>query len=421
MFCSYCGVKANDGEFYCRACGKPLDIFPEEEAVSSSENYAPSYDEPDTSFENSTASYDESASLYGEGMTSYEDMTPSNVEPSTSYETSTASGKKMDFVKMQPLFNDFVDRASETASKAVDQAKTIASQTKDRMEKNSDKELEKAIKKNESKNKQKEGLVSNNYMGTNYMSTSELWTWLKKDSKRQQFYTNGGYEESEDEYIEDLREKISNNSIPAKIEKRKICWDRSDAVEQVYVVVPETKVVNPLTYLVQFCHVGDFTFVEEKTFITPPDLPERPGEKLTIPKGIAMLMLYIAAAAIICFLLSGFIRYEASSFILVSIFLIGLDIFIWYRYRKIFEYNKKCDEQLKKWNEAWDNWKKSIFLHSFQEDINGQLSRIFDSVYSSINQLNDEKFGDKKVLDVQDASGMNEMEELISRKREEYR
>ena len=400
MFCSYCGAKANDNEVFCQVCGKPLDIYPEVDTSSSSGETTPSYGE-------TTPSYGETDALKSESSPSYEAYPP--------------SGDDEKPVKMQPSFSDFVDRAQETASKAVDQAKALASQTKDRIEKSSDIELEKAIKRSESKNQQKDGIVSNNYKGSNYMSTSELWTWLKKDSKRQQFYTEGGFEESEAEYMEELQSKLENNSVPAKIEKRKICWDRSNAVEEVYVVVPETKVVNPLTYLVQFCHVGDFTFVEEKTFITPPDLPERPGEKLTIPKAIAMVMLYIAVAAVILFILSGFLRYEAGTCILASLILAGIDIFIWFRYKKIFDYNKKCEEQLKKWNEAWDNWKNSIFLHSFQEDINGQLSRIFDSVYSSINQLNDEKFKDKKVLDVQDNSGMNEMEELISRKREEYR
>lgn len=386
MFCSYCGEKVNDGEIYCHACGKPLDIYPDEESNPS----------------------------YGEAATS-------NTVSSHMYRDDTSSSEKDDAVKMQPSFSDFVGRAQETASKAVDQAKTMASQTKEKIEKSSDKELEKAIKRSEAKNIQKDGLVSNNYSGNNYMSTNELWTWLKKDSKRQQFYTQGGFEETEDKYIEDLQRKLGENNVPAKIEKRKICWDRSDAVEKVYVVVPETKVVNPLTYLIQFCHVGDFTFVEEKTFITPPDLPERPGEKLSIPKGIAMLMLYIALFACILFLVAMFMPREAAMLILFALVAAGVDVYIWTRYKKIFEYNKKCDEQVKLWNEAWDNWKKSIFLHSFQEDINGQLSRIFDSVYSSINQLNDEKFKDKKVLDVQDASGMNEMEELISRKREEYR
>lgn len=407
MFCSYCGAQVNDGEVFCNACGKPLDVY--------------SKTEPTPSILDRFSANEEPAPSHTEEVPSYEEPAFSNGEPAPSYEESAPSNKKMDFTKMQPFFNDFVDKASETASKAADRAKSIASQTKDKIEKSSDKELERAIKKNEARNKQKEGLVSNNYSGTNYMSTSELWTWLKKDSKRQQFYTDGGFGESENEYMEDLRGKLEDNSVPAKIEKRKICWDRSDATEEVYVVVPETKVVNPLTYLVQFCHVGDFTFVEEKTFITPPDLPERPGEKLPISKGTATLMLYLGVAAIVCFLAAAFAGRNGGSFILVAVVLGGIDAYLWYKNKKIFDYNKKCDEQMKKWNEAWDNWKKSIFLHSFQEEINGQLSRIFDSVYSSINQLNDEKFKDKKVLDVQDVNGMNEMEELISRKREEYR
>ena len=399
MFCSYCGAKVSGDMKFCGACGKPIDII----------------------YEEGTSNTEEPTPINGEPAFSPEELDYSYEEPNFSNGEADSTDAKSDATKMQPFFSGFMDKASETASKAVDQAKNIASQTKEKIEQSSDKELEKAIKKSESKNKLKEGLVSSNYRGSNYMSTSELWTWLKKDSKRQQFYTEGGYDESEEEYIEDLRNKIEHNSVPVDIEKRKICWDRSDAVEQVYVVLPKTNVVNPLTYLVQFSHVGDFTFVEEKTFITPPDLPEKPGEKLTLPKGIAMLMAYLGLIAVIFLLVTLFVPREAGVFILFAFILGVIDVALYMKYAKIFDYNKRCDEQLKKWNEAWDNWKTSIFLHSFQEDINGQLSRIFDSVYSSINQLNNEKFGDKKVLDVQDESRMNEMEELISRKREEYR
>ena len=89
--------------------------------------------------------------------------------------------------------------------------------------------------------------------------------------------------------------------------------------------------------------------------------------------------------------------------------------------RAIREHNAKCAAQERAWNAAWENWKNSIFLHSFQEDINGQLSRIFDAVFETIKQVNAELFSDAKSVEQEESSKMNELEQLIARRKDEYR
>ena len=88
--------------------------------------------------------------------------------------------------------------------------------------------------------------------------------------------------------------------------------------------------------------------------------------------------------------------------------------------RKLLEHNQKCMEQEKAWNAAWDNWQQNIFLHSFQEDINGEIGRIFDSVFDCIQQLNNELFKGQ-ALTRQEEQSMNELEQLIARRKDEYR
>ena len=100
---------------------------------------------------------------------------------------------------------------------------------------------------------------------------------------------------------------------------------------------------------------------------------------------------------------------------------------IWYGYsakqqlNALREHNKKCKQQEKAWTAAWDNWEDSIFLHSFQENINGQISRIYDAVFECIKQLNEEMFAQKASAEQQETRSMNEMEQQIARRKDDYR
>jgi hypothetical protein len=76
---------------------------------------------------------------------------------------------------------------------------------------------------------------------------------------------------------------------------------------------------------------------------------------------------------------------------------------------------------LAEWNGAWNKWQNSIFIHSFQEDANGQLSRIYDSVHTTINQLNELKYKDRKTMEDRDKNEMAELESMIKIKQQEYR
>ena len=91
------------------------------------------------------------------------------------------------------------------------------------------------------------------------------------------------------------------------------------------------------------------------------------------------------------------------------------------RLKEIKEHNEKCEKQLKAWNDTWNHWENSIFLHSFQEDINGQLSRIFDSVFECVKQVNQEIFNSKTISSDEERTSIYEMTEQIKNKREEYK
>lgn len=269
--------------------------------------------------------------------------------------------------------------------------------------------------------KQRNAAASN----TRYMSSTELWSWLKQNSKRQLFFNETPCDLNEEAFMERVAQKMDEHNVPASIECRDIQWDRSRVHKKTYFIKPMTDVVNPLSYMVQFNHVGSFSFVEEKTFITPPDLPPVPGKPRTVDQSKAGTILCLAAFGALLALV-GLISMAAEFFAGLVVMAIGGGLLYWaYSMRKAItdtiEHNKRCAEQEIAWSNAWTNWQNSIFLHSFQEDINGQLSRVYDSAFECIKQVSAEIFKQDKVVMQEESSNLNELEELIARRKEEYR
>ena len=394
MFCSSCGKPMDDADKFCSYCGASAVMVPKSRAEEIN-------DLPQVNEDRASASQ------------AAEENNDNSENPLFSSDD----------------FDEMRKRITEKAGKATEAVSSTASNALEKVSKSisSGKKKAESSTKISSPEPERAGLVSNEYSGSNYMTQKELWTWLKKDSKRQQFYTDDIDTETEDEYIDVLREKLRENQVPVKVEKRAITWDRSGAGEALYFVTPTTKVVNPLSYIVQFSHVGKFTYVEEKTFITPPKLPQSPHVKKPVDReGLAranQMMMFGGAAIILGIVFMSMRLGTSASFTIMGagalILFIGL--FLKGRINDILQYNAKCDQEMAAWNRAWNKWQTSIFIHSFQEDANGQLSRIFDSVYTTINQLNDVKYKDRKTLEDRDINEMAELENMIKIKQQEYR
>ncbi len=317
---------------------------------------------------------------------------------------------------------------TDAAGKAVVGAQKIASTIGQKVE-----EQKAAIQQSVQREIQKANPVQENRVNagsrveykSNYGRPWELWTWLKKDAKKQQFYSSTESDMTIDDYMSRVQEKINDNRVPAKIEQRKVYWDRSNVEQEVFMIRPETKAANPLSCLLQFNHVGNFTFVEEKTFITPPSLPKYPDSPIALDPNLAaraawlMKGLLVVLAGALCIFLG--IRQIALILIIAGAVLAALGYFASIQVDAIREHNKDCEEQRIAWNKAWAEWKQNMFLHSFQEDTNGHLSRIFDSVFSCIKQVNSELFEGKAVTEEDESADMNELEQLIARRQEEYR
>ena len=418
-FCINCGTKLAEGVSNCPNCGFEIK-------KSDSHNKKPFVGEDKEAIFAEQEQYDETIALSTEKE---EHFTIEYDEVDTISEGTDVSEE--DLEASARLAVSFFDDEEEDASLNLDRVKDKFNEATDKLSSRAQEILEKSRQRaadNSSSKKsrvQSEQTVSpQNSASTRYMSSKELWSWLKQNAKRQLFYTEEISHLSEAEFMDILADRLEENGVPAIIELKKIQWDRSSVNRSNYYVRPITDVVNPLSCMLQFSHVGKYTFVEEKTFITPPDLP-KVEKKLPVDPNAAGLALCLIVFGVLLAIISIAMLAVNALWGLIGI---AIGVFMAYKgygksgsSREVLEHNKRCEKQAADYLLAWKKWEDSIFIHSFQEDVNGQLSRINDAVFECIKQICGELFDEKPSVDKEENLNMNELEAQIARRKEEYR
>lgn len=383
MYCSKCGSPIREGSKFCGHCGEPVSIAAAPSASDNRpESSAPSYYEP--------LQTQDSADL-------------------------VISPEADDFALIdisEPLVAaaPAVAEPEPQATQIVPQAQTTQRITPARQTKPSPKPV------NTSKQSTRQG----------YLSSSDLWTWLKKDERRQLFFTDDREQLTEDDYMALVAQKLVENEVPARIEHKSIRWDNSDITSESYIVMPSSSAVNPLSCLLQFSNVGRFSFVEQKTFVAPPNLPPYPNRKIPVPsqdgaKYVGYGVALIIAALIVLASFGDSLRILslilfAAGGVLIAVGYPSID-----RVRKAKQYNAECEQQKIAYNKAWKDWEDTVFLHSFQESTNGKISRIYQTVFESIKQVNAELFKDVETQEEREDTSMSELRQQISSLKERYR
>lgn len=373
-YCIHCGHENNDMDQFCVHCGKPLESEEDKSNLKNSTN-----DSAQSKIENMSSS--------GRDMA----------------EKVTAGAKK--------ITKQVVNIVKETNKKVIQVQETVDDVI-------------------QQENEYRQAAYSDSALGAEYMSKTELWSWLKKKSDRKKYFTEQTSDMQAVDFMKKVNVRMKENGVPASIKAKKIQWDRSNVNRTIFYVEPMVKVANPLTWIVQFEHIGKFTFVEEKSFITPPNLPAVPMKPKPIDQKLSGQWKFLLVGIILVLyscMSQGIFRFFAGEDGLAVLGFLGFGMGIYgllgvIKLNDIKKYNLECMKQEAAWNAAWVNWQNTIFLHAFQEDINGHLSRIFDSVSACIKQISQEEFKDAVASVEEDTSAnMNELEQLINRRKAEYR
>lgn len=421
-YCPNCGLPYEEDETQCLYCGVTLRRSPRSTASGATRS------QPTASQQRYNAQPQQqytapAQSQYSAPYDGTDDQNYPLTPPRQSQRREAESGHEFDSLKSS---------MKESAGKALAGAQGLANQvvrkvneTTTAMKIHAEEDVRKQYQQQEKARQRGRKRAGVEGDCSQYMSSTELWSWLKQSSKRQLFYTETGSSLSEEQFMEKIQLRMLETGVPAKIIRKTVQWDRSNVSRTVFCVKPQTDVINPLACMVQFNHVGKYSFVEEKTFIMPPNLPEVPMSPLpenTSAKTLCKTLgLYGGLLLVLGFLLVSKATGLGVGIIVASAIMLALSYYFHTKNSAILAHNRKCAEQEKAWNDAWRNWQNSIFLHSFQEDINGQLSRVFDAVFECIKQVSAAEFPQVKAVMQEEKANMNDIEQSINFRKNEYR
>jgi len=265
-----------------------------------------------------------------------------------------------------------------------------------------------------------------------------IWSRLVLSSWRREFRCPEGLEVTNEEFAARLATAIQENRIPAEVTLRVVSWD-STSRQQARILVRYTgsgSATDVLRYLVGIDQMGRFTYVEEKTYFAPPDLPYVPREKRKVPRASTGMWIAILVAALIHFLIGyalefwelsdwlTFVICKAPPFVLGGIALFGFakDSEKMSQLDEVTNWNRAAESETRAREKAWDDWQSHILTAAYSSRIDDTLGRFVEAVRSTVSDVTQELFTDRNaelVKETEQETTREEIEAELKRRREE--
>lgn len=215
-----------------------------------------------------------------------------------------------------------------------------------------------------------------------------MWSWLTKSEVKNEIYCPPDLQVSMEEFADALKEQAKADRLPAEIELCEVNWDDTNT-KQNRILVRHTgsgASTDVLQFLVGVDQMGNYTYVEEKTFLMPPTLPKFPTQEK--PAGKAPVWALIIA---IFFILAGLNTRDGLKFLAIG-GIAGLIAILKIKSNsEIDAWNKNAGEEKKNWDNAWENWRKAkveVAYLSSTDDIFGRFTLAASSMVKQvINKL----------------------------------
>ena len=261
------------------------------------------------------------------------------------------------------------------------------------------------------------------------MSVS-IWTTLLKSDTKTEIYVplDLDFEVSLEQFYEAFKRKLAENRIDADAFIDEAFWD-DGKVSQKRIVVQykgsdAANTNNIQKFLVGLDTMGNFTYVEEKVFLSCPKLPKYPKSRDNIPSkhtvvkpSLKQVVIGVGAGIL------GFATISSVSFfgvvcLGIAAVCIGLYVKGQNNYSqaesnyqdnlsKAQRNNKEADAEQKAWDGAWNNWRDNVLKTASLSSTNDIFGRFTRALSSSVKLTIKELFEDKKA-------------ELKDRKEKEY-
>lgn len=249
----------------------------------------------------------------------------------------------------------------------------------------------------------------------------KLWVDLANKITRVTYYSDDILDISEEQFGIALQHKLDANHVPSRVEKTQIKWDNSGVTQQRLIIHPTMLKDSPMCFSVGLNRIGNFTFIEERTYIKPPELPTTPGMTRSVP--IVEVKSLLLGAAIFC---CGFPLFPLSIVLGLIALVVGAILVANFfasrgEARDAKEYNKEVEKDTIAWEKAWDEWESKYFSVSYLANTDDVMGRLHQAFHDSIEQVSKELFVNQIGSESKETLSQGELRQVVEKRRASYK
>ena len=207
------------------------------------------------------------------------------------------------------------------------------------------------------------------------MKQMTLWSWLTKHETKKEFLCPPELQVSNEDLAKALAQQIQMNRLPAKVDLSEVNWDDTNT-KQLRVVVRymgNDTTTDIVRFLVGVDQMGNFSYVEEKIYLKPPDLPAVPRKKKenNWASSNDLGCLFILLIFVIPFILWAIEE------------------------KKVRDWNKEAELEKAAWDAAWEKWQKETLTAAYLAKTDDVFGRFTQAMSSTVEQVLQVLFLDK--------------------------
>lgn len=231
-----------------------------------------------------------------------------------------------------------------------------------------------------------------------------LWSWLTKSETKEEFRCPPGLQVTNEELAAELARQVQANNLPAQVELCEVNWDDTDTKQtrtMVRYTGPDAK-TDVVRMLIGVDQMGNFAYVERKTYLKPPDLPGVPKGKKPV-EGVSESDLVIPGVGLLIFVLGLFIAgSDVGSGLLCLVpggimLLVGLG-FMWLTSNLAAEaktWNAEAAQEQDAWDKAWDKWRKEVVQAAYLARTDDVFGRFTSAISTTVDDVIQTLFVDR--------------------------
>lgn len=236
-----------------------------------------------------------------------------------------------------------------------------------------------------------------------------LWSWLTKSETKEEFRCPPGLQVTNEELTNELSRQVRANNLPAQVELCEVNWDDTNTRQtraMVRYTGPDAK-TDVVRMLVGVDQMGNFAYVERKTYLKPPTLPAAPrGRKDEIGTwvggGSAAFLIGVAVMLFIFAAIFGLISGDVSVALFCAVpggvlLLIGLAIQSKTNKteQEISGWNKQAKAENVAWDQAWSSWRKEVVQAAYLARTDDVFGRFTSAISATVDDVIQTLFVDR--------------------------